>query len=207
MSCLLHHSKAHAKIVRVRSLRTDVLATAWSSFTIVAWIAPLAAADFWTAPVVVCAAAGVAAGAFLPRNWLRTRDAGRTARACERLGVRRFKNVVVFGDFMNRALRRLGWPRPFPYTPERIERWMLWTRVTERIHWAWLAGSLPAVWAAFHAGERGLALYVLCGNVPFNVYPILLQRYTRARLARIRSGGRGGCCRTSRTSCGRRWRA
>lgn len=164
-----------------------MLAAAWSSLTLAAWIAPLTAADFWTAPVAASAAAGLAAGAFFPRRWLRTRDAARTTRACERLGVRRFKTVVVFGDLMNRALAGLGWSRPFPYTPERLERWMLWTRVTERIHWAWLAGSLPAVWAAFHAGEHWLGAYVLCGNVPFNVYPILLQRYTRARLGRIQA--------------------
>ena len=86
---------------------------------------------------------------------------------------------------MNRTLRRLGWSKPFPYTSDRIERWMLWTAVTERIHWSWLAASLPAAWAAFHAGRGALAAYVLLGNLPFNVYPILLQQYTRARLARI----------------------
>jgi Glycosyl-4,4'-diaponeurosporenoate acyltransferase len=165
-----------------------MLATAWSTMTVVAWVAPLALADIWTAPVAACALAGLAAGAFLPGDWLRPRSFEQNARPYERIGIRRFKTVVVFGDLMNRTLRRLGWSRPFPYTPERIERWLLWTRVTERIHWSWLLGSLPAIYAAFHAGRGGLGAYVLCGNVPFNIYPILLQRYTRARLERILSG-------------------
>ena len=164
----------------MHSLRTDLLAAAWALMTTAAWLAPFAFAHVWTVPVAVCVIAGLAAGACLPRGWLRPRN-------FQRLGVRRFKRVVVFGDRMNRMLRRMGWSRPFPSTPERMRRWLLWTEVAERIHWSWLLGSLPVIYAAFRAGRSGLGAYVLCGNVPFNIYPILLQRHTRARIERILS--------------------
>ncbi|MGH7455876.1 MAG: hypothetical protein ACRENG_31255 [bacterium] len=40
--------------------------------------------------------------------------------------------------------------------------------------------------------ESWFAVYLLVANVPMNVYPVLLQRYTRARLARIREHARCG---------------
>ena len=38
-----------------------------------------------------------------------------------------------------------------------------------------------AAWA-WHVGWHGWAVYLSAGNVVVNVYPILLQRYTRGRL-------------------------
>jgi hypothetical protein len=64
------------------------------------------------------------------------------------------------------------------------------TQRSEKIHWALWLGSLPAaVWAVL-VREPWFAVYVLMANVPMNVYPVLLQRYTRARIASARGRGR-----------------
>lgn len=39
--------------------------------------------------------------------------------------------------------------------------------------------------------EFWFAFYLLAANIPMNIYPILLQRYTRARLERMKE--RIGC--------------
>jgi Glycosyl-4,4'-diaponeurosporenoate acyltransferase len=55
-------------------------------------------------------------------------------------------------------------------------------RQGERIHWAMLLGSVPAAVCAIVVREYWFAVYLLIANVLMNVYPIFLQRYTRARL-------------------------
>jgi hypothetical protein len=63
------------------------------------------------------------------------------------------------------------------------------TKRTERIHWAIWLGAVPtAVWAVM-VRKYWFAVYLSLANIPMNVYPILLQRYTRRRLANIRHAG------------------
>jgi hypothetical protein len=153
--------------------------------TVAAWVLPIAFSGVWTLAALAWSTAFFIAGLLLANAFVRPRSFERSARAYRCLGVRRFKTVVVFGDVMNRTLRRLGWSAPFPLSLERMARWLTWTRWAERIHWAWLLASLPFIYTASRAGRPALAAWVLCGNVPFNIYPILLQRYTRVRLERI----------------------
>jgi hypothetical protein len=59
------------------------------------------------------------------------------------------------------------------------------TRAGERTHWWWLLSSAAiAVWALAIAAH-GFLMLILVAAVPLNVYPILLQRHTRARAARL----------------------
>lgn len=142
-------------------------------------------ASAWV-PVIVLTVLCVLVGACLPRSYFRLRRAEADGRVYAAIGVRRFRNIVAYGGPMVRLMRRLD---PAAYTrlnkstlTERERR----TRKTEKIHCAMLLGTIPsAVWAVLQR-EYWFAAYLLAANVPMNVYPILLQRYTRARLERLR---------------------
>jgi hypothetical protein len=138
-------------------------------------------------PVLVLTILGVALGACLPAAYFRLRRAEADGRIYRALSVRGFRSFVTYGDPMVRLMRGID---PASYVrlksstlADREKR----TKRGEKIHWALLLGSVPAaVWAVV-VQESWFAVYLLAANVPMNVYPILLQRYTRARLARIRA--------------------
>jgi hypothetical protein len=128
-------------------------------------------------------AIGFAAGAAAPARWFALRSAERSGRVYTRLGVRRFRAIAHRGDIMNRVRRRIAGTRP-PTMVERaaypsLARWTLWN---ERIHWVWVLATPPLIiWGATH-GRLLAAALVLAAMVPLNLYPIMLQRYTRGRL-------------------------
>lgn len=142
-------------------------------------------ASAWVAVIgltLLCVLIGVC----LPRSYFRLRRAEADGRAYAALGVRRFRNIVAYGGPMVRLMRRID-----PTSYGRLKKATLVererrTRKTEKIHWAMLLGTIPAaVWAVLQR-EYWFAAYLLAANVPMNVYPIMLQRYTRARLERLR---------------------
>jgi hypothetical protein len=59
------------------------------------------------------------------------------------------------------------------------------TEQSERGHLVLLALGLVSAAYAWHVGWHGWAVYLSVGNVLVNVYPILLQRYTRGRLRAV----------------------
>jgi hypothetical protein len=137
-------------------------------------------------PLVVLTFLCVVIGACLPASYFRLRRAEADGRVYAALGVRRFRNIVAYGAPMVRLMRRID---PASYTrlnkstlAERERR----TRKTEKIHWAMLLGTIPAAVCAVLLREYWFGAYLVAANVPMNVYPIMLQRYTRARLERIR---------------------
>jgi hypothetical protein len=139
-------------------------------------------------PVLILTFLGVSLAANLPAAYFRLRRAEADGRLYAALGVRQFRSFVTYGDPMIRLMKRID-PKSHTHLKsssvgDRERR----TRKTEKIHWALLLGSVPtAVWAVI-VNESWFAMYLVIANVPMNVYPILLQRYTRARLARIRKG-------------------
>jgi hypothetical protein len=102
------------------------------------------------------------------------------------LGVRRFRNIVAYGGPMVRLMRRIH-----PESYAHLKRSLLadrerGTRRREKIHWSLLLGTMPAAVCGTMQREFWFAVYLLAANIPMNIYPILLQRYTRARLERLR---------------------
>lgn len=66
-----------------------------------------------------------------------------------------------------------------------LREWVDRTRSAERGHLVLLlAGAFTAAWAAW-IGWSGWAIGLTAGNVLFNLYPILLQRYNRCRIDRL----------------------
>jgi hypothetical protein len=98
------------------------------------------------------------------------------------LGVRFFRRFVPMGDYFNRLIRRRvpdfrvvrSWA-----DAEKAERF---GRFFERVHVTALLFLLPPTCWGLVYGQYGFAVQLIGFNVLINLYPALLQRYTRARL-------------------------
>lgn len=170
---------------------------------VLAGVALLTAA--WLAPIVYCLAAalrtsvppemhvarsavvltlfGALAAWRLPTSYYELRAWEAQGRLYGHLGVRRFRFCVLDGPILSRWLRPAE-PRRSFLTRMQLLAWSDRSRAAERHHCAAMLMSLPSVYIAGRSGHRGMATYLILGNIFFNVYPILLQRYTRGRLER-----------------------
>ena len=118
----------------------------------------------------------------LPRAYFEVQRFERTRQVYESLGVLWFRQFAPHGDLANRWERRRD-----PYF--RVIRgrrsaadFLQRTEQSERGHLVLFSlGIASAAWA-WSIGWQGWAIYLSLGNVAVNVYPILLQRYTRSRL-------------------------
>jgi hypothetical protein len=122
---------------------------------------------------------------WVPASYYKVRPFERNGRFYERLGVRVFRWFVPDGDAANRWRRR---SEP-AFRVIRNRRYALAftqrTVLSEKSHLVMLVlGALSAVFA-WTIGWHGWALYLAVGNVVVNLYPMLLQRYTRARLLAV----------------------
>jgi hypothetical protein len=136
--------------------------------------------------VMALAAAGLLARRGLPHAYFDTTDWERSGAVYRRLGVRRFGRVVPHGALLNRFSRRRG-AACASRAGTAAARTTLEQEscASEATHLWWLLTTLAfALWALL-IGRGGFAGVLLLVSVPLNVYPILLQRDTRARLRRI----------------------
>jgi hypothetical protein len=112
-------------------------------------------------------------------------------RLYEILGVRQFKRLASAGDFFNYRRRRYdpGFRNVTNYS-SAIE-WESHTRFNEVAHLGNLLFNLVMIiWLCFRARYAWIGL-ILFLNLILNVYPIMLQRYNRARIRRIGSVRQG----------------
>lgn len=125
------------------------------------------------------------AGLFAPAAFFRPRRfevAGRLYRA---LGVKAFRRIVTNGDWINRAVRR----RHAGYIVH--DRSVLFARSwmesikAERAHLFYFLLALGALLYALRIGWHGWAVWHGATNLVLNLWPILLQRYTRGRILRV----------------------
>jgi hypothetical protein len=166
-----------------------------------AWIGPMLFALYlmWRDPnttlMLVCLSLMVALTIFaatLPEAWFRPRRWELSGAVYEKLGVRWFKRFMIGGDYVNRRVRHLlPGHRTYP-TEMTLQRLSAETRAAEKGHALWGLVALPAVAFAVMTGWRLFAIAFALVNVGANLYPILLQRYTRARIARIAGRRRPG---------------
>jgi hypothetical protein len=119
-----------------------------------------------------------------PQRYFRVRPFERDGRFYRAVGVRAFRKVVPNGDWMNRARRRRD--RTFRLITSRadIASWLPRTKASETGHLVLMVlGIFSAAYAAY-VGWTAWAFALTLGNIATNVYPVFLQRYTRARLLR-----------------------
>ncbi len=125
------------------------------------------------------------AAVWLPASWFQPREFERSGHFYEAIGVRRFRAYMVNGDIMNFWIRRSVPAYRCVTGRESMRALEKQTCVNERGHMLMLLAALPATAYAFLTGRFKFTMYFLIVNTVLNVYPILLQRYTRARIVRI----------------------
>ena len=110
----------------------------------------------------------------------------RDGRLYAMFGVRQFKRFAPAGDFFNYRRRRSDPAFRNVKNYGSALEWESRTRFNELAHLCNLMFSLVMlVWLYLRARYTWLAPILLL-NLILNVYPIMLQRYTRARIQRLR---------------------
>lgn len=121
----------------------------------------------------------------LPDTWFQVRPWEATGRIYESLGVRWFKQFMIGGDRHNRRIReRVGAARLL-VNPKDMNGLKEQSVISERVH---VVMFLFVLWPTLLALLFGwwVAAAVICAcNIVVNVYPIMLQRYTRSRIAML----------------------
>jgi hypothetical protein len=134
--------------------------------------------------LVACLAVGVAAW-WMPASYYRVRAFERNGRLYESLGVRHFRWLVPDGDAANRWRRRRDPAFRVIRNRRDARAFRHRTALSEKSHLMMLMLGAMSAGFAWAIGWPGWALYLTAGNVVVNLYPILLQRYTRARLGMV----------------------
>jgi hypothetical protein len=98
------------------------------------------------------------------------------------LGVRLFRRFVLMGDYLIWLIRRRVPDFRVVRSRADADKMERFGRLAERVHVTGLVFLVaPMCWGLVH-GQYGYAAQQAGCNVLFNLYPILLQRYHRARL-------------------------
>lgn len=121
----------------------------------------------------------------LPTAYFRPWEGRSAARLYEALGVRAFKRFATNGDLVNRFVRRRNPGHRVVRDVRSALAWAEQARSAERHHLIFLTMGLFSASYALSIGWRGWAATLAATNGVFNVYPILLQRYNRLRIARL----------------------
>lgn len=125
---------------------------------------------------------------WVPASYYRLRAFERNGRIYEKLGVRHFRWLVPDGDAANRLRRRRDPNFRIIRNRRYATAFLRRTELSEKGHLVMLVlGGMSAAFA-WSIGWLGWAFYLTAGNLVVNLYPILLQRYTRARLSGVLSG-------------------
>ena len=117
-------------------------------------------------------------------------DFERDGRLYERLGIRWFKRIATQGDYWNERRRRSDPSfRNVKDFNSAIE-WEARTRSNEFLHLCSLAvGVVIMVWL-YSRNKYTWMIAIFFVALIWDVYPIMLQRYNRARILRIKSARR-----------------
>ncbi len=150
---------------------------------------PTVAAPSWGAFLLGVA---VSFGAWwLPRSYFKTKAVKRGGRVYRRLGVHVFRRYVTNGDVINRRVRRIDPTYRIISDVESMRSYAGRSRETEKGHVVLLVAGVFTAWYATSVGWYGWAVFLTAGNIVFNLYPVLLQRYTRVRIAQLLDRGAG----------------
>jgi hypothetical protein len=122
---------------------------------------------------------------WMPSSYYRVRPFERSGRLYELLGVRLFRHLVPNGDLVNRWRRRRDPGFRVVTSRDAAAGYLPRTVAGEKSHLVMLAIGVGSSWFAWRIGWNGWAAYLGVANILVNVYPILLQRYTRARITQL----------------------
>jgi hypothetical protein len=122
---------------------------------------------------------------WLPQSYYRVYPFERSGRVYVALGVRHFRALVPDGDLAQRYRRRNQPEWRIIRNRSLAAAFVTRTQLSEKSHLVLLAVGFFSAAYAWHIGWQGWATYLGLGNVVTNIYPILLQRFTRSRLESI----------------------
>jgi len=128
----------------------------------------------------------------LPRSFHEPREWESKGQFYRRVGVERFRSIVANGDLVNRFVRARH-RNYHVYGPE-LEKLVPKSIWNEKRHIAYLCWGFVAAYYAWSIGWFAWAVWLAGSNIGANLYPTMLQRYSRARvlrLARLARGQRG----------------
>jgi hypothetical protein len=103
----------------------------------------------------------------------------------EQVGVRSFKKFMLHGDYYRRHLRRIEPAHARINSRRGAQNFLSQTIWSEKAHLMALVIGLAAILYALKLGLNRFAGVFFVSNILFNIYPIMLQRYTRARISRL----------------------
>ncbi len=106
------------------------------------------------------------------------------------VGIRQFQELAIARQRYFGCTPIGSICRPRSFGRSLLDVWYTDTYLNEAAHYAWLAATLP-VCLAFVVTTATFGA-VLVAQVLLSVYPIILQRYNRKRLHRIRERIRVG---------------
>lgn len=136
-------------------------------------------------PWLVASMAGAFAVRLLPDAWFRIGSQERAMLTYELFGVKIARFVITDGDLVNRFVRRRYPGYRVDAGEEPLAARLATGIVGERAHLGFLIFGLGSAACALAGGWSGWAIGLSLGNLAVNFYPVLLQRYTRARVHRI----------------------
>ncbi len=117
-------------------------------------------------------------------------DFERDGRFYERLGIRWFKRFATQGDYWNKRRRHSNPGFRNVKNINSVIEWEARTRHNEFVHMcSLLIGLTIMVWLYFQ-NEYTWLVVVFFAVLIWDIYPIMLQRYNRARIWRIKSVGK-----------------
>ena len=119
----------------------------------------------------------------LPRSFHEPREWESRGEVYRRLGVERFRSIVANGDLVNRFVRARH--RNYSVYGPDIERLVPKSIWNEKRHIAYLCWGFVAAWFAYSIGWTTWAIWLGGSNIGANLYPTMLQRYSRARVLRL----------------------
>jgi hypothetical protein len=125
---------------------------------------------------------------WLPSSYYRVHSFEQSGRLYETLGVRLFRYFVPDGDLANRWRRRQDPDFRIIGSRRAAAAFVRRTELSEKSHLMLLLMGVFSTVFALQIGWRGWAVYLGTGNVLVNLYPVLLQRYTRSRLQAVVAG-------------------
>lgn len=109
----------------------------------------------------------------------------RDGRLYEKIGVRLFRKIAPWGDYMNKLLRKKSPGYKNIDGKQSAKNWEKFTRITEGGHIAIYSAELG--FTIYALLEINYAVGAIFGGITTvtNVYTIMLQRYNRARIYNI----------------------
>ena len=121
---------------------------------------------------------------WLPARYYRPKPFEAGGRVYELLGVRFYRRWMMNGDYMNRIARRFVPGYRVITNSDSMRKFEAQARRHEKGHLMWFFITALAGAYAAALGSTALAACLFLSSLLVHLYPMMLQRYTRARMYR-----------------------